>query len=602
MWAKQQQTVCPTRAARGRLHRNRDAMAWPFSTLCRFSGPTLFQMTFIAALWVAVFGKCGPPPDLPYALPVSDTNQTDFESYTSLKYNCRPGYMRSASSQIIQCRPSGEWHISISCVKKSCRNPGDLQNGQVEIKTDFSFGSRIEFSCSEGYVLIGSSTSYCEIQGKGVAWSDPLPECVIAKCGPPPDISNGKHNGRDEDFFTYRSSVTYRCDPNFSLFGNASITCTVMNKTVGVWSPSPPTCERIICSRPNISRGIIVSGFKPTYKYKDSVRLDCMKGSVLRGSSVSHCEADGSWSPLPICERISCTNIPDIPNAYWIYNPKPRKEDTYAVGTVLHYRCHSGYEPATKEPMTVTCQKDFSWSPFKGCKEVCCPAPDPKSVRVIQHTKAHPENGCTYFYEDTVSYVCQDGSKIFSATCRSNGKWNPRVPSCLQSCDFPPAIAHGHYTKFNQLYYKTEVRYECDEGYRLVGEATISCSFSQWTAAAPQCKALCRKPEIGNGMLSADKDQYVESENVTIQCYPGFSMLGSQSITCSENGTWYPEMPRCEQEVPKDCKHVFAGKKTMQCLPNSNDVKMALEVYKLTLEIKLLELQIDNAKSVDREL
>ncbi|GAB1285384.1 Zona pellucida sperm-binding protein 3 receptor [Apodemus speciosus] len=557
------------------------------------SGPTLFQMTFTAALWVTVFeevfnivekrleGKCGPPPDLPYALPVSDTNQTDFESHTSLKYNCRPGYTRATSSQTIYCSSSGEWRISISCVKKSCRNPGDLQNGQVEVKTDFSFGSQIEFSCSEGYILI------------------------VAKCGPPPDISNGKHNGRDEDFFTYRSSVTYRCDPNFSLFGNASITCTVMNKTVGVWSPNPPTCERIICSRPNISRGIIVSGFKPTYKYKDSVRLDCLKGSVLRGNSVSHCKADGSWSPLPICERNSCTNIPDIPNAYWINNPKPRKEDVYAVGTVFHYRCRPGYEPATKELMAVICQKDFSWSPFKGCKEICCPAPDPKSVRVIRHTKVHPVNGCTYSYDDTVSYVCNDGSKIFSATCKSNGKWTPQAPSCypnqLVAIFRPPlltdVIQNLHSTP-SQLSLRTNVMKDTDWLERRPSPAAIQNGPQQLHSV----KSLCRKPVIGNGMLSVDKDQYVESENVTIQCYFGFAMLGSQSITCSENGTWYPEVPRCEQEIPTDCKHVFAGKKTMQCLPSSNDVKMALEVYKLTLEIKLLELQIDKAKHTDREL
>jgi complement component 4 binding protein alpha len=59
--------------------------------------------------------------------------------------------------------------------------------------------------------------------------------------------------------------------------------------------------------------------------------------------------------------------------------------------------------------------------------------------------------------------------------------------------------------------------------------------------------ALCQKPEVGNGTLSDEKDQYVESENVTIQCDSGFAMLGSQSISCSESGTWYPEVPRCEQ-------------------------------------------------------
>ncbi|EDM09859.1 complement component 4 binding protein, alpha, isoform CRA_a [Rattus norvegicus] len=601
MWTKQHQALRPTRAAHGKLHRNRDAVAWPLSTFCRASGPTLFQMSLTAALWVAVFGKCGPPPDLPYALPASEMNQTDFESHTTLRYNCRPGYSRASSSQSLYCKPLGKWQINIACVKKSCRNPGDLQNGKVEVKTDFLFGSQIEFSCSEGYILIGSSTSYCEIQGKGVSWSDPLPECVIAKCGMPPDISNGKHNGREEEFFTYRSSVTYKCDPDFTLLGNASITCTVVNKTVGVWSPSPPTCERIICPWPKVLHGTINSGFKHTYKYKDSVRFVCQKGFVLRGSGVIHCEADGSWSPVPVCELNSCTDIPDIPNAALITSPRPRKEDVYPVGTVLRYICRPGYEPATRQPMTVICQKDLSWSMLRGCKEICCPVPDPKSVRVIQHEKAHPDNDCTYFFGDEVSYTCQNDIML-TATCKSDGTWHPWAPSCHQSCDFPPAIAHGRYTKSSSYYVRTQVTYECEEGYRLVGEATISCWYSQWTPAAPQCKALCRKPEIGNGVLSTNKDQYVETENVTIQCDSGFVMLGSQSITCSENGTWYPKVPRCEQEVPKDCEHVFAGKKLMQCLPNSNDVKMALEVYKLTLEIKQLQLQIDKAKHVDREL
>ncbi|XP_075843934.1 C4b-binding protein-like [Microtus pennsylvanicus] len=410
MKAKQPQAMCPTRAPQKRLQRNRDAVAWLFSRLWRASDPILFQMTIIAALWVTVFGKCGPPPDIPGALLVSETNKTEFESFEFLKYSCRPGYIRATSGQTIYCEARGTWTVTISCVKKSCRNPGDLPNGQVEIKSDFSLGSRIEFSCLEGYILIGSSTSYCEIQSKGVAWSDPLPDCVSVKCRPPPDISHGRHSGGDEDFYTYGSSITYRCYPNFSLIGSASITCTVVNKTVGVWSPSPPTCERINCPQPYVLHGVIDSGFRATYKYKDSVRFACQKGTILRGKNTISCEADGNWHPSP---------------------------------------------------------------------PVCEPT-------------------------------------------------------------------------------------------------------------------LCQKPDIRNGMLSANKDQYVESENATIQCNPGFALLGSQNITCLENGTWYPEMPKCEQD--KDCEHVFAGKKLMQCLSNPNDVKMALEVYKLSREIELLELQITKAK------
>lgn len=34
----------------------------------------------------------------------------------------------------------------------------------------------------------------------------------------------------------------------------------------------------------------------------------------------------------------------------------------------------------------------------------------------------------------------------------------------------------------------------------------------------------------------------------------------------------------------------------MQCLPNLEEIKLALELYKLSLETKLLELQIDKEK------
>lgn len=300
MCAKQQQTLLPTRAAHGRLHRNRDAVAWPFSTLCRVSGPTLFQMTFTAALWVAVFGKCGPPPAIPNALPASDVNRTDFESHTTLKYECLPGYGRGISRMTVYCKPSGEWEISVSCAKKHCRNPGYLDNGYVNGET-ITFGSQIEFSCQEGFILVGSSTSSCEVRGKGVAWSNPFPECVIVKCGPPPDISNGKHSGT-EDFYPYNHGISYTCDPGFRLVGSPFIGCTVVNKTVPVWSSSPPTCEKIICSQPNILHGVIVSGYKATYTHRDSVRLACLNGTVLRGRHVIECQGNGNWSSLPTCE------------------------------------------------------------------------------------------------------------------------------------------------------------------------------------------------------------------------------------------------------------------------------------------------------------
>lgn len=45
------------------------------------------------------------------------------------------------------------------------------------------------------------------------------------------------------------------------------------------------------------------------------------------------------------------------------------------------------------------------------------------------------------------------------------------------------------------------------------------------------------------------------------------------------------------QEVCMGCKQVLTGRKLMQCLPSPEDVKMTLEVYKLSLEIDGLDVQ-----------
>ncbi|XP_069897715.1 C4b-binding protein alpha chain-like [Dipodomys merriami] len=593
---KQQQVMCPSRAGNGTYHGKREMAVWALPKLSSVSDPSLFRITLAATLLATVLGNCGPPPYLDFALPVKEIDQEDFDTGTILKYTCRLGYSKTSSNLNLVCSRDNTWKYGEFCVKKRCQNPGDLPNGQIEIKTDFSFGSQIHFSCSEGYMLTGPATSFCEIQDRGVGWSDPLPVCVSVICESPPVISNGKHNGGDEDVFTYGSSVTYSCDPNFSLIGNASISCSVVNKTIGIWSPDPPTCKKISCPQPDVPHGKIVSGFAPVYSYKRSIVFTCQKGFTLRGNSIIHCQADGKWNPSPpICTPNSCLGLPDIPRASWIENYKLRKDNIYQPRTRLTYQCNFGYKPAGNEPMTVVCQENFKWTPFNGCKKICCPVPPLKNVKTINHTETHLDTGCAYFYEDVVSYTC-NGGKMVSATCQADGTWQPRIPSCDHNCQFPPKIAHGAYKLSHTFYSATEATYTCEEGYSLIGAATLTCGNWQWLPAAPECKAQCQKPQIENGKVSVNKAQYVEPENVTIHCDSGFSVVGPQSISCSENGTWYPRVPRCEWDVPKGCEQVLEGRKLMQCLPSAEEVKMALEIYKLSLEIELLELQRDKAR------
>ncbi|XP_005375543.1 PREDICTED: C4b-binding protein alpha chain-like [Chinchilla lanigera] len=172
-------------------------------------------------------------------------------------------------------------------------------------------------------------------------------------------------------------------------------------------------------------------------------------------------------------------------------------------------------------------------------------------------------------------------------------------PSNSQGCGSPPVIPHGHYTYLTgYLALTTEVQYECNEGYALVGAAIISCRFLGWSSPAPQCQALCLKPKLPNGKLSVDKEQYISPETITVRCDPGYRMVGSQRISCSENKSWSPAVPSCEKQVPEDRNIVQAGKNLLQCLPSPRDSKMALELHKLSLEIEKLEQERDKGKII----
>ncbi|XP_032734045.1 apolipoprotein R-like isoform X1 [Lontra canadensis] len=233
--------------------------------------------------------------------------------------------------------------------------------------------------------------------------------------------------------------------------------------------------------------------------------------------------------------------------------------------------------------------------------EPCCPVPELENGEIISQCTSSV-NSCAYFYRDVVYYKCYKKHR-FEARCQEDGTWYPKTPACDENCDFPPEVAHGYYEKMRGLhvFIENEVIYRCDKGYTLVGEAKLSCRSSQWTPEAPQCKALCPKPEIAHAKLSVDKYQYLQSSNVIIQCDSGYELVGPQSVTCSESRTWYPELPKCEWAIPEGCEHVRKGKKIMQCLPNTADVKMAMELYKLSLETELLELQRDKEKKYTME-
>ncbi|NXV92804.1 C4BPA protein, partial [Calonectris borealis] len=121
-----------------------------------------------------------------------------------------------------------------------CSKPADITHGSHNgpAKEFFTPGTSVSYMCEPGFSLIGAASIYCTQSG---AWSHPPPICQVVKCFHPPNITHGKLKGNISDTFFYGASVSYSCSPGYSLVGNAFISCTVS----GTWSQPPPRCEGV---------------------------------------------------------------------------------------------------------------------------------------------------------------------------------------------------------------------------------------------------------------------------------------------------------------------------------------------------------------------
>lgn len=82
----------------------------------------------------------------------------------------------------------------------------------------------------------------CSLAGSSGHWCLSLPDFPVVMCLHPPNITHGKLKGNISDPFSYGVSVSYGCDPGYSLVGNAFIKCTAS----GTWSQPLPQCKGVL--------------------------------------------------------------------------------------------------------------------------------------------------------------------------------------------------------------------------------------------------------------------------------------------------------------------------------------------------------------------
>uniref|UniRef100_A0A8C8S308 Sushi domain-containing protein n=1 Tax=Pelusios castaneus TaxID=367368 RepID=A0A8C8S308_9SAUR len=522
--------------------------------------------------------------------------QRNFNHRDIVRYRCNSDVMKVKQTV---CE-YGKWSPKPECIenKRKCPPPPQLPGAaKITEKRNYEIGEKIAFMCLENFKLHGMKEIICE-NGK---WQSP-PRCVEEKsCLQPHPIENGEILSLENQSLsmekprpeTYPNGtrLKYRCNVGFMLRGSSEIICNMEEWT------SPPACIEMPCrDAPVIPHAQIKGSIKKNYESGERVHYECHPGFVAVGSQDVTCRR-GQWTQLPECQDRTCGDPPAVPNADIIN----RRDRRYWPAERVQYRCHEGFESHGLNDVICI---NREWSQPPTCEDMLCgPAPAISNGHIQGHGKQR------YFPGERVRYRCQEGlSLIGSQTviCQKT-KWSepPQCRGAGGKCGPPPHIDNGDIVSFplKQYVSNSTVEYKCQSLHILSGSKSVRCDSGQWTdppvCLVPACE---QPPDIDFGeIISGEKLQYVASDTVQYGCYPGYTLAGSEWITCDGRNWMSP--PKClapctitKQQLEEKKLLLPSGRRRTVMVPNDQIVEFSCsEGYNLTVpsERKCLDGHID---------
>ncbi|KAM9217346.1 complement receptor type 1 [Leptosomus discolor] len=497
---------------------------------------------------------CDPPPDIPHGRHSGHSMDT-FSYADVVTYTCDPGHSLAGEPSIFCTTADGQHGVWSGppprCREVKCPPPPGIANGKHSGQPSDTHlpGSAVQYTCRDGYSLIGNASISCTIEG---TWSRPLPRCEATGCKRP-EIENGRATGLET---TYRlmDIVVFECNFGYALKGSQESQC----KFGGTWDPPVPICEKMpqCPSPPNIKNGQHESKDVKVFIPGTSVKYYCDPGYVLTGKTTVSCLTSGTWSiPYPRCEVITCTS-PRIQNG----DVAEGQSAVYHPGANVTFQCRPGY--VLWGSREAKCHPDGRWVPAVPTCEPALPCPPPPAIAHATHSAELEANFTSGM---SVSYSCQPGFALLgdpSVSCTAAGNWSLPYPRCaVLQCPSPPNIDKGNHNSQDLEVFTTGmvVNYSCDPGYRLLGEASIYCTDSgNWSLPLPQCAGGCgAPPNLTSAELTEEYKNLTEfpvGDTVRYSCRPGYIRHPGAplTLTCLKNHTWSEVLAFCKR---KQCKY-----------------------------------------------
>ncbi|KAL4624103.1 CUB and sushi domain-containing protein 1-like [Arapaima gigas] len=360
------------------------------------------------------------------------------------------------------------------------------------------------------------------------------------------------------------STISFRCNRGFHLIGQSSATCTRNSQGLYQWNTSAPLCQVVSCGTPPIlGNGTVLSR---DFSLGSWASYDCNPGFRLEGSRMAPlvCLENGTWGPdvnPPHCTAVTC---PDI-RRFVVHHGRWRLlyGTPHQYGATMLLTCDPGHH--CRGQRVIRCQADGTWDisdPLPTCESISCGDLDsPSSGNKL---------GTLSVYGATAIFSCNTGYTLMGSQvreCLASGLWSGTQAHCLVGhCGPPHPIMNGQVMGENYSYHGNVV-YQCDQGYRLIGQPVRTCEQDHtWSGRAPACVPVsCGHPgNPTNGMTLGS--QFNLNDMVHFVCNNGYVLVGTLKAQCQSNSQWSSALPECNMLSCSDPGHVQHG--TRYVLPS----------------------------------